>query len=126
MFNETIPGQNAPPDNYAKELAAIVKLLQAFSASTGAKLAWVQTTPYLCTAKQDGCVQNLNNQARAIMAAANIPVVDAYSAVVSQCGPAPKQACFGARDCFCPHCNDKAYRWLAENVVAPAIRAMLA
>ena len=126
MFNATIPGQNAPPDKYAAELAEIVKLLQAFSAKTGAKLAWVRTTPFLCTAQSNGCVQNLNNQADAIMRAAGIPQLDPYAAVVAQCGDAPKKACFGARACFCPHCNDAAYKWLAESVIAPGIRALLA
>ena len=87
---------------------------------------FVRTTPYLCTAAQDGCVQNLNNQAGAIMAAAGIPVLDTYDAVVAECGHAPVASCFGLAGCFCPHCNAAGYEWLASKIVSPAVRALLA
>jgi hypothetical protein len=124
MTNNTVPGQNAPPDNYTAELTNLTVRLKAFAAATGSKLAFAHTTPFLCTAQQDGCVQNLNNQASAIMAAAGIPTLDPYSPVIAKCGKAPQSSCFNSTGCFCPHCPN-GYSWLADNFVAPALRAML-
>jgi hypothetical protein len=125
MSNDTTPGQNAPPTNYAAELSALTVQLKARAAAFGAKLAFAHTTPFICTAAQDGCVQNLNNQADAIMAANGVPVLKTYEAVIAQCGPAPQAQCFGEKGCWCPHCTDAGYAWLAGTVVAPALRAML-
>ena len=125
MSNDTTPGQNAPPTNYASELTILTGRLQAFASKVGAKLAFAHTTPYICTAQQDGCVQNLNHQADAIMAAAGIPVLKTYEAVIQECGPAPQASCFGQAGCWCPHCTDAGYVWLAGKIVAPALRALL-
>lgn len=125
MSNDTVPGQNAPPTNYAPELAALAQRLQAFALRTGAQLAFAHTTPYICTAQQDGCVQSLNNAADDIMAAHNIPVLRTYEAVIAKCGKAPQDTCFGLKGCWCPHCNAEGYSWLAGNIVSPALRAML-
>ena len=125
MSNATIPGQNAPPDNYAAELTAIAQRLSAFAVGVGARLVFAHTTPFICTTQQDGCVQNLNNVADGIMAAAGIPVLKTYEAVIAKCGKAPQASCFGLKGCFCPHCNDEGYAWLAGAIISPALRAML-
>jgi len=82
MQNDTIPGQNAPPTNYAVELALLADKLVNYTKSVGAKLAFLHTTPFICTAAQDGCVQNLNNIADEIMAQRDIPVAKTYEAVM--------------------------------------------
>ena len=127
MSNATVPGQNAPPTNYPSELELIATRLQAFAASLQppAALAFAHTTPYICTAQQDGCVQSLNNAADTIMAKMNIPVLKTYEAVIKECGAAPQASCFGAKGCWCPHCSSAGYQWLAGAVVAPSLRAML-
>jgi hypothetical protein len=56
---------------------------------------------FMCSAVQDGCVVNLNNQAAAIMAKHGIPTINLHDAIVGQCGPAPNSTCFGAHNCFC-------------------------
>lgn len=124
MGNGTLPGQNGTATVYGPELQQIVSMLQAFSASTGAKLVFALTTPWMCSLVNDGCVQNHNNVARGIMSAAGIPVVDIYDAIVNQCGPVPQQNCFNASGCWCPHCP-AGYSWLASTVIAPALRALL-
>jgi len=126
MSNDTWPGQNAPPDNYSGELTAIARRLVAFAATSGSKLVFAHTTPYICTAQQDGCVQNLNHQADAVMASLNIPVLQTYEAVIEKCGAAPQAECFGAAGCWCPHCSDVGYEWLAATAVSPALRKLLA
>ena len=72
----------------------------------GAKLVFAQTTEYMCSATSDGCVQNLNNQAAAVMAAAGIPVVGTWDAMHAKCGDAPT-TCGNAfnmtNGLFCPH-----------------------
>ncbi len=104
LGNATIPGQNAPPADYASQLTAIVQALLAYNSTNGAKLAFIATTPFLCSAAANGCVQTLNNEATAIMEAYGIPMVSAYSAIVDKCGGVPVQSCFGQGQCFCPHC----------------------
>lgn len=126
MFNETYPGQNAPPDNYKAELTQITARLQVYAQAWHAKLAFAHTTPYICTAQQDGCVQTLNHWADEVMAAAGVPVLPTYEAAIAQCGEAPQSSCFGASGCWCPHCSDAGYVYIAGNVVSPALRAMLA
>ena len=84
MANNTVPGQNAPPTNYGSELSALTTKIVAFAAKIGAKLAFAHTTPFICTAQQDGCVQNLNNVADSIMAAAGIPD-SSVDLVISNC-----------------------------------------
>ena len=69
-------------------------------------------------------VQNLNNQADAVMAAAGVPVIHTYDAVIAECGPAPQATCFGSKGCWCPHCSDEGYTWLA-GIIAPLVRGML-
>ena len=101
LDNSTYPGQLAPPDNYAAELANITDRLIAFGATSNAKLVFAATTPYMCNATQNGCVLNLNNQAAAVMAARNIPVLKTYDSIVSQCGQPPNQSCFGDTGCYC-------------------------
>ena len=125
MFNDTFPGQNAPPQNYQAELTLLTANLQTFAASVGAKLVFAHTTPYICTAQQDGCVQTLNNWADEIMATAGIPVLPTYEAVIAQCGTAPQASCFGEAGCWCPHCTDAGYVFIAEKVVSPALRSLL-
>ena len=125
MFNDTFPGQNAPPDNYNAELQAITSALQTYAANWNSKLVFAHTTPYICTAQQDGCVQTLNNWADEIMATAGIPVLSTYEAVITKCGKAPQTSCFNETGCWCPHCTDTGYQYLANTVVSPGLRAML-
>lgn len=126
MFNDTFPGQNAPPDNYQEELGQIADSLLTYTKAWGAKLVFTTTTPFICTAQQDGCVQTLNNWAKDIMGSRGIPVVDSYSPTIQKCGPAPQKSCFGDSSCWCPHCGDAGYAWLGTVIIAPALRAMLA
>lgn len=103
MGNNTVPGQNAPPTNYTAELTQIASELVAYAAPRGTKLLFVTTTAYVCSAASNGCVQTLNNQARAIMATFGIPVVDTYTAVVDFCGgpgALPNAKCAGIPNCF--------------------------
>ena len=67
----------------------------------------------------------INPQARAIMAAQAVPVVDNHAAITRACGPAPNASCLGFPSCWCPHCASGGYAWLANTTIAPAIRAML-
>ena len=99
MFNNTFPGQNAPPDSYREELAEIADRLLAYTKPWGAKLVFTTTTPFICTAQQDGCVQTLNNWAKDIMAQRAIPVIDSYTPTIAKCGVAPQKSCFGANSC---------------------------
>ena len=129
MGNVTWPGQNAPPNNYAAELTQITAKLVARTAAWGAKLAFVQTTEYMCAAVSDGCVRDLNNRAGAVMAAANVPVIPLWEAMHAKCGDAPT-TCGNAfnmtKGLFCPHANSVAYSFFGENVIEPALRALLA
>jgi hypothetical protein len=128
MFNDTFPGQNAPPHNNAAELTQIAAALVARTAAWGAKLAFVQTTEYMCNATSDGCVQNLNNQADAVMAAAGVPVIRLWDAMHKKCGDSPT-TCNNAfnmtNGLFCPHANAIAYEFFGTSVIEPALRAML-
>ena len=124
-MHTTTPSLCRPPDNYAVELAEVADKLVAYTKAMGSKLVFTTTTPFICTAQQDGCVQTLNGWAFDIMSARGIPVIDTYTAVIAACGKAPQASCFGAAQCWCPHCGDAGYKWLAGSVVAPALRAML-
>lgn len=73
----------------------------------------------------DNDVQELNRRAALIMSSAKIPTIDLHSAVVSKCGPVPQASCFGAANCFSPHCVQAGYDWLANSTIVPAIRALL-
>lgn len=128
MGNQTWPGQNAPPTNYTNELTEITALLVARTTAWGAKLAFVQTTEYMCDATSDGCVQNLNNQAGAVMAAAGVPVIRLWDAMHAKCGDSPT-TCHNAfnmtNGLFCPHANGIAYEYFGKNVIEPALRGLL-
>ena len=66
LGNNTVPGQAGLPDVYAAQLEVITQKLMATEPQ--AKLLFALTSPYMCSATNDGCVVNLNNQAAAIMA----------------------------------------------------------
>jgi hypothetical protein len=117
-----VPGQSGAPAAYGAELAALAAGLRA----TGTRLLFGITTPMLCNASVDSVIDTgLNPAAAAIMGAAGIPTVDLYAAVVGQCGPVPQAACFNQSGCFCPHCPGQGSDWLANAVIAPAIRNAL-
>ena len=124
LGNATVPGQNAPPNGYAEQLAVITALLLEYNATNGGKIAFVGTTPFLCDSDANGCVENLNNQAFTIMGELGIPVVSAYNAIINECGAVPVQQCFGEAGCFCPHCPP-GYQWVVENVIEPFVRDIL-
>jgi alpha-L-fucosidase 2 len=126
LKNVTEPGQYGLPAVYASELENITAQLQA--ARPKAKLLFALTTPYMCTAAQDGCVVNLNNQATAIMKKYGIPTINLHDVITGECGQAPNSTCFGQHQCFCPHCsgaNGIGYEFIATRSIVPAITALL-
>lgn len=130
LGNSTVPGQAGLPSVYAAQLENITVRLKA--AQPQAKLLFALTTPQLCDPVGDGCAVTLNGQASAIMASHGIPTIDPHAAIVEKCGaprPDPTNACWGVESCFCPHCPGagpgKGYDWLAQSVIAPAIRRLL-
>ena len=111
---------------YAAQLENITVQLKA--AQPQAKLLYAGTTAYMCSAAQDGCVVNLNNQAAAIMTKHEIPMINLHDAITGQCGRAPNASCFGEAHCFCPHCspgNGIGYEFLAEHTIVPALTKMI-
>ena len=66
LGNNTQPGQAGLPDVYAAQLENIT--VQLMAAEPQAKLLFALSLAYMCSAINDGCVVNLNNQAAAIMA----------------------------------------------------------
>lgn len=84
-------------------------------------------TPHPPTSKlqADNDVEWLNVQARSIMRKRGIPMIDLHAAVVGGCGSAPQAECFGIKECFCPHCADSGYNWLANNTIVPALAQLL-
>ena len=126
LGNVTQPGQAGLPDVYAAQLENITVQMKALQPQ--AKLLYAGTTAFMCSATQDGCVVNLNNQAAAIMAKHGIPMLNLHDAITGQCGPAPNGTCFGATKCFCPHCspdNGVGYEFLAQHTIVPALSALL-
>ena len=68
------------------------------------------------------------------MESLSIPTVDLQTAIVQKCAPGgqlPVKSCFNITNCFCPHCPNSlarpspGYDWLAAQVIAPALRALL-
>lgn len=126
LGNSTVPGQAGLPDVYAAQLEVITQKLIA--AEPQAKLLFALTSPYMCSATNDGCVVNLNNQASAIMAKYKIQTINLHDAVVAKCGPPPQPNCFNVSHCFCPHCaggGAPGYQFLTDNVIAPALTKLL-
>ena len=123
-----VPGQAGNASEYGGELAAVTARLVAYAASTTppTKLLYALTTPWLCAADVDLVITStLNANASAVMGANGIPVVDLHTPIIDKCGAAPTPSCFGLAGCWCPHCPP-GYAWLAQTVIAPAIRAALA
>ena len=75
--------------------------------------------------RADQDVVELNSRAAAVMESAGIAMLDLHAAIVSKCGLVPQQSCFGAKDCFSPHCAQVGYDWLANSTIVPAIQALL-
>jgi hypothetical protein len=126
LGNVTQPGQAGLPAVYAAELENITIQLKAMQPQ--AKLLFAGTTAYMCSAQQDGCVVNLNNQAAAIMARHDVPMINLHDAITGECGSAPNASCFGAAHCFCPHCspdNGVGYEFLAKSIIVPALNKMI-
>jgi hypothetical protein len=124
LGNNTIPGQQGPATLYLSQLETLATTISAWAQARGIKLIFALTSPMLCDANADGCVVTGNNGAEQIMKGLNIPTVNLHDAIVNKCGPVPQSSCFGENGCFCPHCPP-GYSWLAETVVAPAIRQLL-
>jgi hypothetical protein len=131
LGNSTVPGQAGLPDVYATQLENIT--LQLKQKQPQAKLLFALSSAYMCAAKNDGSVVNLNNQAAAVMAKHSVPTINLHDAIVEECGPAPakpdtKHKCFNQSNCFCPHCpqaNGVGYEYLASKVIAPALTKLL-
>merc|ERR1712196_533846 len=86
------------------------------------------TSAFMCSAKSDGCVVNLNNQASVIMERHGIPTINLHDAIVGECGPSPQPSCFNYSGCFCPHCSQGdgvGYEFLAKRVIVPALAALI-
>lgn len=122
LGQSTIPGQQGNSSVYIGELARIVDRLQALNTT----LLFALTSPMLCSGPSDAIVLTLNNQAAALMASHRIPTVNLHDAIVAHCGPVPQASCFGQQGCFCPHCADAGYAWLANSTIVPALRKLLA
>lgn len=96
------------------------------AAADGAKLIFGITSPYLNNVTINSIIEtSLNPGARALMDQLDVPTVDLYAAITNKCGDVPQAACFGLTGCFSPHCNAAGYSWLADTVIAPAIRTLL-
>jgi hypothetical protein len=117
MSNATVPGQNAPSTNYTQDITQIAQMLLEFNQTSGSKVVFMATTPYLCSTTSNGCVQTLNNEAIAVMDELGIPVISSYNAIVEQCGGVPVQSCFGETGCFCPHCMRACSRNMSHQVL---------
>ena len=113
-------------DPYAAELESITLRLLARQRAVGGKLLFAITSPMICKPRADQDVSWLNVQAKTIMAKHGVKTVDLHQAVTTKCGAAPQASCFGAKECFCPHCASIGYEWLANSTIAPAIRQLLA
>jgi hypothetical protein len=128
--NGCVPGQSGNSSIYGPQLAQVMQRLVNFTQTTGAKLAYALTTPYLCDASIDAVISGtLNPAAAAIARTYNVPVIDLHTAIVQKCGAAPQPACDGIANCWCPHCpgtgpND-GYPWLARTTLAPFLRSLL-
>ncbi len=62
-----ISGQNLPPNDYVAELTEITQILLQFQQTNGGKLAFVATTPFLCSSTANGiheCVADVADIAR--------------------------------------------------------------
>lgn len=125
--NSTIfPGQEGPIAAYAGELANITSRLKAYASAVGAKLLFATTTPNMCSAAGDIVINGtLNPQAVSIMEGNSVPVVDNHAAIIAACGFSPNTDCLGFGGCWCPHCANGGYQWLANTTIAPAIRKLL-
>lgn len=121
-----VPGQSGEPAAYAAELSTLLSSLAMRAAADGSRLLFGITSPMLCNATIDRVISaTLNPAARAIAAALALPTVDLYAAITGRCGAVPQSSCFNATGEFCPHSSDAGYQWLANTVIAPAIRSLL-
>lgn len=122
-----VPGQSGDPLDYSNALSAITLQLMNFrNKNPSVKLIFGITSPMLCNATIDNVITSVINPAAVnIMADAGLPTVDLHAAVVEKCGPVPTQSCFNMTGCFCPHCSNDGYQWLAQTTIAPAIRSLL-
>ena len=123
----SVNGQAGNTTEYYDQMDRITKRLVEFAAQSGGKtkLLYGLTTPYLCTPETDDIINLiLNAGASKIMGEQGVPTVNTYGAIVDKCGNAPVANCFGVDNCYCPHCGG-GYDFLANEVIAPAIRAAL-
>jgi len=126
MGSNIFPGQAGPLEVYATELANITAQLKAYSAASGAQLLFATTTPNMCDAPSDIIINGtINPQASSIMNNNGIPIVDHHAAIIAACGYSPNKDCLGFGGCWCPHCANGGYQWLANTTIVPAIRRIL-
>lgn len=89
-----VPGQSGNTSVYISQLEVIVQRLVAYAAAhPRAKLLFVSTTPYLCTAQTDTAIVGLNAAAAALMSRYAVPVVDVYAALRAHCGEGVMAGC---------------------------------
>lgn len=74
-----VPGQADLESNYLGPLTNITRRLKQQLPTT--KLLFAITSAYLCSVDTDDIVLHLNDQARTLMVAENIPTVDLHAAV---------------------------------------------
>ena len=123
----SVPGQSGNTTVYKAEMANITKRLVEFAAKSEGKtkLIYGLTTPFLCSVETDNIIANtLNADATEVMKVNNVSILDTHQPILDQCGAAPVTSCFGVENCYCPHCSG-GYDFLANNVIAPAIMALL-
>jgi acyl-CoA thioesterase-1 len=124
--NSTVPGQAGPPSAYAPYLEKIAARLSQIAGQT--RLIFGVTSPMLCNKQADDVVVDNNAAALSIMSKYGIEFVDMHAAITDKCGPVPQTSCFSSSGCFCPHCpahGGIGYKWLAESLIAPAVRKYL-
>jgi hypothetical protein len=122
------PGIEGPAWAYAPYLEKISAKLSQVFAGRKTKLIFGITSPMLCNKDNDDVVTANNADAAAIMAKYGIDTVDMHTAITDKCGPVPQASCFNSTSCFCPHCPANGgigYKWLADTLIAPAVRNVL-
>lgn len=131
LGNATHPGQQGNSSVYPSQLNDIATRLKTWAAANDVKLLFALTSAMLCNEHANDNVSGLNAEARRIMEALHIPVVDLQGAIVGKCGAVPQHSCFNITGCFCPHCPNSlarpspGYEWLAESTIVPAIQKLL-
>ncbi len=91
-----------------------------------AQLLYITTTPFMpMRLEGNDVVEDLNEIARAVMAAHGVPVLDLYAQVVAHCGPVPYADCDWCRTHPCSYHYNAAGMAAQAQLVAATVREML-